>query len=166
MKRISGWLCAVCFLLAAGVCGARTIRETTYSYERIWSAAVRFLRVDNGYKIIEMDKETGYVMFEYPDGGRVVNGSVELVNQDRNGAEVIQLGLRIQNMPTYVETVLMDKLVHKLRDEYGEAPTPRRRKATSEQRNDSKQSATADEPSETGSAPPDAEGSGNDISQP
>ena len=165
MKRASGWLCAAYFLLGAGVCGARTTRETTYSYERIWSAAVRFLRVDNGYKIIEMDKETGYVMFEYPDGGRILNGSVELVNQDRSGTEVIQLGLRIQDMPTYVETVLMDKLVRKLRDEYGEAPVPRRPAAPSSQRGDSA-SSTPDDAQAADGSNPEGDDIENDNSQP
>ena len=104
---------------------ARTVRETTYRYDQIWSTTVRFLRVDSGFAVIEQDKGTGYVMFEYLDGGRSLHGAVELIPLEKNGAESVQLGLRIQDMPTYVENVLMDKLVRKLRDEYGEPPRPR-----------------------------------------
>ena len=165
MKRASGWLCAACFLLTTGVCGARTTRETTYSYERIWSTAVRFLRVDNGYKVTEMDKETGYVLFEYPEAGRVLNGSMELIPLEQDGAEIVTLGLRIQDMPTYVENVLMDKLVRKLRDEYGTAP-PRRRKVTTGPSGNSKESTPDNVQAEPESENPNADDIDNNDSQP
>jgi hypothetical protein len=109
---------------ASAVCHARTVRETTYRYQQIWSTAVRFLRVDNGFEIQEQDKETGYVLFSYPDAGRSLMGSVELVSMVRSNKKYITVALRIQDMPSYVEIMLIDKLVRKLKDEYGEPPAP------------------------------------------
>jgi hypothetical protein len=112
------------WLAASAVCDARTVRETTYRYQQIWSTAVRFLRVDNGFEIQEQDKETGYVLFSYPDVGRSLMGSVELVSMIRSNKKYITVALRIQDMPSYVEIMLIDKLVRKLKDEYGEPPAP------------------------------------------
>ncbi len=110
--------------MASVVCEARTVRETTYRYQQIWSTAVRFLRVDNGFEIREQDKETGYVLFTYPNAGRTLTGSVELIPTVRAARKYITVAVRIQDMPSYVEVVLIDKLVRKLRNEYGRAPLP------------------------------------------
>jgi hypothetical protein len=111
-------------LLASIVCEARTTRQTTYRYQQLWSSAVRFLRVDNGFAIKEQDKETGYLLFEYPDAGRSLVGSMELIPTVTNNKKYINVNIRIQDMPTYVEVVLADKLVRKLRAEYGDPPMP------------------------------------------
>lgn len=113
---------ATSLLLVSTTGAARTTRETTYRYQQIWSSAVRFLRVDNGFEIKEQDKETGYVLFAYPNAGRSLTGSVELIPMVRRGSKYISVALRIQDMPSYVEVVLIDKLVRKLRNEYGEPP--------------------------------------------
>ena len=114
----------------SGICNGHTVRESTYPYERIWSTAVRFLRVDSGYTLVEQDKETGYVLFEYQDAGRTLNGALEIYPVTKNGITTVSVGLRIQQMPSYVESLLMDKLVRKLRDEYG---TPSRARRTAPQ---------------------------------
>ena len=118
-------LIAALFLSGSVMCEARTTREITYRYQQIWNTAVRFLRVDNGFEIKEQDKETGYLLFAYPDAGRSLTGSVEIIPRVRGNEQYIDVALRIQDMPSYVEVVLIDKLVRKLRNEYGEPPSPR-----------------------------------------
>ena len=53
-------------LLVAAVLGAaavpaaaRTERRTGYTFEQAWPTAVRHLRVDEGFKIVDKDAETG-----------------------------------------------------------------------------------------------------------
>jgi hypothetical protein len=126
MKRIVCVASALWILSFASTGEARTVREAAYRYDQIWSAAVRFLRVDSGFLVLEQDKETGYVLFEYKDATRTVNGSFELVPGERDGATFVTVGMRIQNMPSYVEVMLVDKFMRKLRDELGEPPPQRR----------------------------------------
>lgn len=103
---------------------ARSTRETSYRYDQIWNTAVRFIRVDSGFKITEKDKDSGYLMFDYTDGNTTQIGALELVETQRYQRAKVSIGLRIQNMPSYVEILLLDKLERKLRDEYGDPPIP------------------------------------------
>lgn len=117
-------------LLTAGVSRAKKVEELTYRYNQIWSSAVRFVRVDNGFPIIEKDKKTGYLLFEYKDAGRSLSGSLELVPVVEHGKRLVKVTVRIQGMPTYVESVMLGGLVKKLKQEFG-APPPARRVAES-----------------------------------
>jgi hypothetical protein len=131
MKNLVRFISVVLISFFAMTAQARTVREAAYRYDQLWSTAVRFLRVDNGFVIIEQDKETGYVLFEYRDATRTVNGSVELVPGERGGMTFITIGIQIQNMPSYVEVMLVDKFMRKLRNELGEPPPQLRVEAAS-----------------------------------
>lgn len=156
------------FVIAAAVLGspveteARTSRETTYRYSQIWSSAVRFLRVDNGFAIREQDKSTGYVLFVYPDAGRSFMGAVELVSTVRNNRKYINVTVRIQDMPSYVEVVLADKLLRKLKNEYGEPPPPETAldipegRANSPEDNDAQAAEGTEDPDRSGEVSPPA----------
>jgi uncharacterized lipoprotein len=144
-KTLIGVAAISCLLSSASVCRAHTSRETSYPYERLWSTTVRFLRVDNGFSVTEQDKETGYILFEYKNAGQTCIGAMELIPKAKNGAAHVALRLRIQNMPTYVETVLMDKLERKLRDEYGAPPAPRRIRNDREQNSEDANNRSNDE---------------------
>jgi hypothetical protein len=109
-------------LVWAGDAQARVERKLTYRTSQLWSSAVRFLRVDNRYKIVEKDKQTGYLLFEYKDEGRTHPASLELIPTVIEERKVVRARLRIEGMPTYVESVLMDKFLRKLKREYGDAP--------------------------------------------
>ena len=135
---------AICLFIPMTVL-ARSTREASYRYDQIWNTMVRFIRVDNGFKITEKDKESGYLMFDYTEGVKSQIGAVEVVEIIRNQRLYVTVGLRIQNMPSYVELHLLDKLERKLRDEYGDPPIPplivssgeEREKARSEERYES-----------------------------
>ncbi len=125
MKKITLIVAATALcLLSAWPAQARITRETTYRYDQIWSTAVRFLRVDKGYKVVEQDKTTGYMLFEYQYSGRTLMASMELFETVKSGLQYVTMGVRIQDMPRYVETVVLDGLERKLRDEYGRPPNP------------------------------------------
>ena len=59
---------------------ARATYASPYGYERTWNAALRLVRVDNGWKVTEKDDQSGYLIFEYtsPESARATPGSLEL----------------------------------------------------------------------------------------
>ncbi|MCP4603234.1 MAG: hypothetical protein GY847_22415 [Proteobacteria bacterium] len=105
---------------------ANTKRELTYRYNQIWNTAVRFLRVDNAFPVLEKDKKAGYILFEYRDRGRSLQSSLEIVRTVSEKKHVVRTRLRIASMPSYVEVVLLDKLLRKLKSEYGSPPPAER----------------------------------------
>jgi hypothetical protein len=123
MKRTVFAIIVGAALALPAVSAARTDRELTYRENEIWQGAIRFLRVESGYKILEKDKEAGYVLFEYKDEGNSHAASFEMVRTARDGRLFVRARIQIPDMPRYVEAVLIDKLVRKLKDEYG-APPP------------------------------------------
>lgn len=125
MKSKLSFLLALGLLLcAAGSAEAKTDRELTYRPTQIWSSAVRFLRVEQHFKIVEKDKEASYLLFEYKDTGRTYLASMEIVDVVRAGKKYVRVRLSISEMPSYVERVLADKFLRKLKDEYGPMPAP------------------------------------------
>lgn len=92
-----------------------------YTFDQTYAASVRLLHVDLGLKILEKDRDLGYVMFEYtsPESGKsVYQGSLELV-ETKSGVHV---AVQIPQMPQYHERMIVDKLSKKLESEYGEPP--------------------------------------------
>jgi hypothetical protein len=105
---------------------ADTAHLVAYPYERVWPAAVRFLRVDQKLKIVEKDQESGYVLFELTDDHKTFQGSLQLSRtKDPDRREATRLALKIGGRPSYVEDELLLKLERKLKDELGDpAPAP------------------------------------------
>ncbi|MBN2529823.1 MAG: hypothetical protein JXR76_25760 [Deltaproteobacteria bacterium] len=113
-------LCGV--LLAGHGLAASMSKELTYSETVVWRCAVRFIRVDNGFQILEKDKETGYLLFEYRDAGISANGSLEVLKVVKNNREYVRVQMNIHGQPKYIESLLFKKLERKLKSEYGMAP--------------------------------------------
>lgn len=113
-------------LLWVTLAHADTARLVSYPYDRVWPAAVRFLRVDQKLKIVEKDQESGYVLFELADDGKTFQGALQLSRaKDGDRREATRLGLKISGRPSYVEDELLVKLERKLKDELGDpAPAP------------------------------------------
>jgi hypothetical protein len=123
MKRIAfSTLVAALVLALPSIGAARTDRELTYRETEIWNGAIRFLRVDSGFKILEKDRDAGYVLFEYQEGGAGHTASFEMVSAVKDGRVFVRARIQISEMPRYVEAVLIDRLIRKLRDEYGDPP--------------------------------------------
>ena len=92
-----------------------------YNKMRVWSAAVRLLRVDYRCQITDQDREAGYILFEYPSRGKLYAGSVELMEED---AQRTGIAFSIPKQPSYIESMMLDKLKRKLVDDYGEPVRP------------------------------------------
>lgn len=118
-------------LLSVPVAHARREQTFGYPYSRVWTAAVRLLRVDFEANITEKDKDDGYFLFEYPDRGKVYSGSCELVAVKQDDAEAVRVVITIQALPSYVENMIVDRLGRKLEQEFG-APHEAKPKKPSE----------------------------------
>lgn len=112
-------------LLAGGDAHARSEKTLAYPREPAWSAAVRFIRVNAGLKVIEKDAEAGYVIFEFKEEKKTFRGSLELIEIVKDGRKLVRFVMTIEDRPSWVEIDLLTKLEQKLRAELGTpAPTP------------------------------------------
>jgi len=114
----------ICALLSPATSHAKKTEDFRHSFEQVWGAAIRLIRVDQGYPIKDRDEEVGYFLFDYRDDGRAYPGSVELVRIQDQGGGSIRVVIQIPAMPSYIERMLLDKLTKKLTDEYGEPLPP------------------------------------------
>jgi len=114
-------------LLSPATSQAKKTADFRHTYEQVWGAAVRMIRVDQGYAIKDRDEAVGYFLFDYRDDGRNYPGSVELVRIEDQGGGPIRAVIKIPAMPSYIERMLLDKLRKKLINEFGEpAPPPKK----------------------------------------
>ena len=115
-------------IVAPGAADAKSAYESPYGYERTWNAALRLVRVDNGWKVTEKDDQSGYLIFDYksPESTKATPGSLELVRGSHEDGTVSVL-VQLPQMPRYHEQVVLDALASKMRHEYGDPPPARRR---------------------------------------
>jgi hypothetical protein len=120
--RTLGLACAV---LVLWVGGAEARREQTYPYpfSRVWTAAVRMLRVDFESPITEKDKDSGYFLFTFADASKLHPGSVEVIRVENGSVESVRVVVQVPALPSYVEQMLLDRLARKLGQDYGQPPT-------------------------------------------
>ena len=97
---------------------AKSGMESPYRYDQTWNSALRLVRVDMGLKILEKDEKAGYILFEYVDKGTVSSASIELLPNEQS----IRVVCQIPKFPSYHETVVLDRLTRKLREEHGAPP--------------------------------------------
>jgi hypothetical protein len=120
--KILAFVLATMVTSLAGAAWALSEKTVLYDFDRVWPAAVRFLRVDEGLAITEKDAEAGYVLFELREEGKKFPGALELIRTTAGDREAIQLVLRIEDRPDYVEQGILGRLEAKLRKELGEPP--------------------------------------------
>jgi hypothetical protein len=124
VPRRSGPLVLIAVLLGTHIAQAKTTRTMRYSFDQVFPAAVRFLRIDEGCTIVEKDADAGYVVFELRDDGRAFQGSLEAIRlRDPEGAPITKVVVRLQDRPDYMEQGLVDRLADKLHEDFG-APRP------------------------------------------
>lgn len=114
-------------LFVVGSARARVEADSGYTKLQTYSGALRYLRVDLGYEVIEKDPDAAYLIFRYVQNGQEKNaptGTVEIVATDSR----VKLFVQIPRMPEYHERVLRDGLMKKLREEYGVPPPPAQKK--------------------------------------
>jgi len=119
---------AAAFLCIPAVSWARALELSPYPITSVWPAAVRFLRVDRAFPVLEKDEGAGYVLFDYTDGPKPCKGSLELIRAaDREGRDSTRIAISIPDLPRRYEQLLLDKFVAKLREDHGPpAPPPRK----------------------------------------
>jgi hypothetical protein len=120
---VAGGAVTCAITLTAPGADAKSTYESPYGYGRTWNAAVRLVKVDNGWKVSDQDDHNGYLIFDYksPSDGKVTPGTLELVRGRDDDAPVSVLA-QLPQMPQYHEQVLLDSLASKMRREYGDPP--------------------------------------------
>jgi hypothetical protein len=111
-------------VLFAAVAAASVDGDSEYTKAQTYSGALRYLRVDLGYEVVEKDADAAYLVFRYQPVGQPKDetlGTIEVVES----GERVRVFVRIPRMPEYHARVLRDGLFRKLRDEYG-TPAPRK----------------------------------------
>ncbi|MEZ4371690.1 MAG: hypothetical protein R3B07_12730 [Polyangiaceae bacterium] len=120
----TGWLVGISaiWLCLAGPAEARVEDDSAYSKAQTFSGALRYLRVDLGYEVVEKDPDAAYLLFKYkPMGSREeTSGSIEIVQADGK----VKVFVQLPKMPEYHERMLSTGLMKKLKTEYGEPPKP------------------------------------------
>ncbi|MEO8553385.1 MAG: hypothetical protein ABI678_25605 [Kofleriaceae bacterium] len=140
---------------------ARSQKTLAYPHAESFSAAVRFLRVDEGLKLIEKDGDAGYVLFELREEKKVFRGSLEVIDVEQDGRRAIRFVIAIEDRPEYVELQMLNRLERKLRAELGSpapAPSPKKRDETDTPRK------SGDKPTETREKPGEHPDEGPPIS--
>jgi hypothetical protein len=108
---------------------ARSTFDSAYGFDRTYNAALRLVRIDLGLKITEKDDKSGYFVFDYKaadSANRVSSGSIEFVRSPEADAP-IRVVVQLPSMPRAHEQVLVDALIHKMRQDYGDPPEPVKR---------------------------------------
>jgi len=130
MRRI-----LLCLLLATSSASARSEKTLAYPRDPAWAAAVRFIRVNAGLKVIEKDADAGYVIFEFKEEKKTFRGSLELIEVVKDGRKLVRFVMTIEDRPQWVEIELLTKLELKLRSELG-APAPQPSRPPKDQNKD------------------------------
>jgi uncharacterized membrane protein len=120
MRRIL--LLAFALVLATPSASANAQVDVGYSRVQVFSAALRYLRIDLGYEVTEQNADAAYLLFRYKAVGEpdARFGAFEIV-ETKTG---VRLWVKLPQMPSYHEQVLKDGLMRKLRSDYGD-DTPR-----------------------------------------
>ena len=123
MGTLSALVVSGAIALTTGHASAKSTYSSPYGYDRTWNAALRLVRVDNGWKITEKDDQNGYLLFDYTSPGthKSYPGTLELVrgHDEESGVSVL---VQLPAMPQYHEQVVLDSLATKMRREYGDPP--------------------------------------------
>jgi len=101
-------------------------RVLPYPVDQVWGSAIRYLRVDRDYAIVDKDLETGYIVFEIPLGGDAKGrGALEAFGtKDASGRVSTQVQISTEAGPTHLPHTLLEGIAKKIRGERGQAPAP------------------------------------------
>lgn len=118
--RLRALLFALGVLSTIASAEARVDGGSSYSKAQTYSGALRYVRVDLGYEVVEKDPDAAYLIFKYsaPGSREAVTGTLEVVEAGGN----VRLFVNLPRAPEYQERVFRDGLLKKLREEYGPPP--------------------------------------------
>ncbi len=116
---LASWIAAtITVLVLSSSASARTPFEVGYTKTQVYSAALRYLRVDLGQDVYEKDPDSAYLLFHFVADGaerQKSDGSIEIISAKAGCRVVVQL----PKLPSYFEQTLRESLVAKLRGDYG-----------------------------------------------
>lgn len=128
------WLIGTALMLLTAASSASSTGDVGYTLPQVYSAALRYLRIDLGYPVTEKDPDAAYLLFKYRAADKKTSfGAFELV---ATGGRV-RVVVKLPDMPSYHETVLRDGLLKKLREDYGVDEPARAPKRDEQQPQDS-----------------------------
>ena len=99
---------------------AKTREGIKVEYSTLWSAAVRLIRVDKNFEIIDKDKETGYILFRYQGLNiKPCRSSIEIMADKgkREKEERFIIQVSVPGASSIEERMLISDLKKKLREE-------------------------------------------------
>lgn len=101
-------------------------RLLPYPMKYVWPAAIRYLRVDRGFGIVDRDPETGYVVFSFDASPKVQGeGSLEVFETtDSAGRPSVNIQISTDVGPAHLPHTLIEGLAKKVREERGQPPPP------------------------------------------
>jgi hypothetical protein len=106
-------------------------RVVAYPFDVVWPTAIRYLRVDRGYSIVDRDPESGYLLFEFPVGRESKgSGSLEAFRTtDDAGRPSVNLQVSTDAGPSHLPSTIVDGIGQKVKAERGQpAPPPPKEK--------------------------------------
>ncbi len=105
---------------------AKSSSTVSYPFKQAWPTALRLLRIDEHYIVVEKDKDAGYIVFEIREKDRTFRGSMELARtKDDEDRDAVRMFVHIRKRPLYVESRLLSRMTAKLREEYGDPVPPK-----------------------------------------
>jgi hypothetical protein len=108
-------------IAAAQPANAKAVATSPYSLKQTYGATLRLLRVDLGLEVTEKDESSAYLLFQYrssDDPKRIAAGAIELIALESE----VRVIVKIPAVSEAHERLLRDRLVKKLREDYGDPP--------------------------------------------
>jgi hypothetical protein len=101
-------------------------RTLSYPIDQVWPTAIRYLRIDRGFGIIDRDRDAGYMLFEFPlEEKRIGSGSVEMfATVDASGRASVSISVNTGAGPVHLPNSILDGIAAKVRAERGQPPPP------------------------------------------
>jgi hypothetical protein len=101
-------------------------RVLSYPMDQVWPTAIRYLRIDRGFKIVDRDPDAGYMLFEFTlEDHRLGSGSVEMfATQDAAGRPSVSVTVNTGAGPVHLPNSILDGIAAKVRAERGQPAPP------------------------------------------
>src|SRR5437868_1424473 len=108
------WMLALLLSLAAlshaGPALARSQKTLAYPRAEAFATAVRFIRVDEGLKLIEKDGDAGYMLFELHEEKRTFRGSLEVIDVVQDDRHQVRFVITLADRPEWQELEMLGRL--------------------------------------------------------
>jgi hypothetical protein len=101
-------------------------RMLSYPIDHVWPTAIRYLRIDRGFEIVDRDRDAGYLLFEFPlEEKRIGSGSVEMYETvDAAGRASVSMSVNTGAGPVHLPNSILDGIAAKVRAERGQPSPP------------------------------------------